>query len=317
MENLEELIGVAGRVRRQPRARGRVGADRRSRSSCSRSRSTPTRTTSRDEREPGHPDDAPQRQGPRVRGGLHDRLRGGRLPALRSLEEGERGGGAPPLLRRHHPRPPAPLPHPRAQPARSSAAAASAASPRASSTSCPDELVERQGTRRRRPIDRLGDRGARGRRRRPEPSRAGARASRPATTSSTPASARAWSPAVEPGGVIVVRFAGDGAERKLMADYAPMKKAHERGPRERQVIDGKAVAAEVRERVARRGRRAVAESGRPPRAWRPCWSATTPPPTIYVRNKRKACEEAGIALDPPRAWRRDRPGGAARAGRAS
>ncbi len=30
---------------------------------------------------------------------------------------------------------------------------------------------------------------------------------------------------VEPGGVVVVRFAGDGAERKLMADYAPLKKA--------------------------------------------------------------------------------------------
>jgi ATP-dependent DNA helicase UvrD/PcrA len=29
--------------------------------------------------------------------------------------------------------------------------------------------------------------------------------------------------AVEPGGVIVVRFANDGAERKLMADYAPLK----------------------------------------------------------------------------------------------
>ncbi|HKG36390.1 MAG TPA: UvrD-helicase domain-containing protein [Solirubrobacterales bacterium] len=29
---------------------------------------------------------------------------------------------------------------------------------------------------------------------------------------------------VEPGGVIVVRFAGDGAERKLMADYAPVRK---------------------------------------------------------------------------------------------
>jgi DNA helicase-2/ATP-dependent DNA helicase PcrA len=30
--------------------------------------------------------------------------------------------------------------------------------------------------------------------------------------------------AVEPGGVIVVRFAGDGAERKLMADYAPVRR---------------------------------------------------------------------------------------------
>jgi DNA helicase-2/ATP-dependent DNA helicase PcrA len=31
--------------------------------------------------------------------------------------------------------------------------------------------------------------------------------------------------AVEPGGVIVVRFASDGMERKLMADYAPLRKA--------------------------------------------------------------------------------------------
>jgi len=29
---------------------------------------------------------------------------------------------------------------------------------------------------------------------------------------------------IEPGGVVVVRFAGDGQERKLMADYAPIKK---------------------------------------------------------------------------------------------
>ena len=29
---------------------------------------------------------------------------------------------------------------------------------------------------------------------------------------------------VEPGGVVVVRFAEDGAERKLMADYAPIRK---------------------------------------------------------------------------------------------
>jgi DNA helicase II / ATP-dependent DNA helicase PcrA len=30
--------------------------------------------------------------------------------------------------------------------------------------------------------------------------------------------------AVEPGGVVVVRFSGDGSERKLMADYAPLKR---------------------------------------------------------------------------------------------
>jgi DNA helicase-2/ATP-dependent DNA helicase PcrA len=29
---------------------------------------------------------------------------------------------------------------------------------------------------------------------------------------------------VEPDGIIVVRFAGDGSERKLMADYAPVSR---------------------------------------------------------------------------------------------
>ena len=29
---------------------------------------------------------------------------------------------------------------------------------------------------------------------------------------------------VEPGGLVVVRFADDGSERKLMADYAPLKR---------------------------------------------------------------------------------------------
>jgi len=29
---------------------------------------------------------------------------------------------------------------------------------------------------------------------------------------------------VEPGGIVVVRFSGEGAERKLMADYAPIRK---------------------------------------------------------------------------------------------
>jgi DNA helicase-2/ATP-dependent DNA helicase PcrA len=29
---------------------------------------------------------------------------------------------------------------------------------------------------------------------------------------------------VEPGGIVVVRFASDGSERKLMAEYAPIQK---------------------------------------------------------------------------------------------
>ena len=29
---------------------------------------------------------------------------------------------------------------------------------------------------------------------------------------------------IEPGGVVSVRFAGDGSERRLMLDYAPLEK---------------------------------------------------------------------------------------------
>jgi DNA helicase-2/ATP-dependent DNA helicase PcrA len=29
---------------------------------------------------------------------------------------------------------------------------------------------------------------------------------------------------IEPGGIVVVRFASDGSERKLMAEYAPVQK---------------------------------------------------------------------------------------------
>ena len=30
--------------------------------------------------------------------------------------------------------------------------------------------------------------------------------------------------AIEPGGVVTVRFAGDGSERRLMLDYAPLER---------------------------------------------------------------------------------------------
>ena len=32
---------------------------------------------------------------------------------------------------------------------------------------------------------------------------------------------------IEPGGVVTVRFAGDGSERKLMLEYAPLEKLGE------------------------------------------------------------------------------------------
>ena len=59
----------------------------------------------------GDADDAAQRQGARVRHGLRRRLRGRRLPPHAGPGGGRRRRGAPPLLRRDHPRPPAPLSH--------------------------------------------------------------------------------------------------------------------------------------------------------------------------------------------------------------
>ena len=61
-------------------------------------------------------DDPAQRQGAGVRGGLHHRRRGGRVPALALARGGQRGGGAPPRLRRHHAGAQAPVDHPRPQP---------------------------------------------------------------------------------------------------------------------------------------------------------------------------------------------------------
>ena len=48
--------------------------------------------------------------------------------------------------------------------------------------------------------------------------------SRPATRCGTARSARASSIGIEPGGVVTVRFADDGAERRLMLEYAPLEK---------------------------------------------------------------------------------------------
>ena len=37
---------------------------------------------------------------------------------------------------------------------------------------------------------------------------------------------------IEPGGVVTVRFSGDGSERRLMLDYAPLEKLQRAGPRD-------------------------------------------------------------------------------------
>ena len=96
IENLAELATQAGDfddVHRLPRD-GRAGGGLR---------------RARQRRHPGLADDAAHRQGPGVPGRLRGRAGGGDLPALPLAGRAERArGGAPPLLRRHHPGPPAP-----------------------------------------------------------------------------------------------------------------------------------------------------------------------------------------------------------------
>jgi methylenetetrahydrofolate dehydrogenase (NADP+)/methenyltetrahydrofolate cyclohydrolase len=59
------------------------------------------------------------------------------------------------------------------------------------------------------------------------------------------------------------------------------------------IIDGKAVAAEVRQRVKAETAELAAELGRPP-ALATVLVGDDPASQIYIRNKRKACEQAGI-----------------------
>ena len=77
------------------------------------------------------------------------------------------------------------------------------------------------------------------------------------------------------------------------------------------MIDGKAVAAAVRERVAVEVEAYAAERGRAP-ALATVLVGEDPASEVYIRNKHRACEEVGIALDPPRPPRRHRRGGPAR-----
>jgi len=84
----------------------------------------------------------------------------------------------------------------------------------------PDELVEREGTEEQAMTGwSLGDSG--GSQREPGPSLSLATGDDVVHASFGDGVVTA----VEPGGVIVVRFSSDGSERKLMADYAPLRRA--------------------------------------------------------------------------------------------
>ena len=165
--------------------------------------------------EPRHADDAPQREGPRVPGRLHDRDGGGDLPALALASRSKARGGAAARVRRHDARAGAADADARDRRARSRAAASTTCR-RASSTSCPTEGVERE---RLRPTSWSGYGAPAG-----VAPRDDVPTSRPATPSATDRSARASSPRSSAGGVVTVRFAYDGSERRLMLEYAPLEK---------------------------------------------------------------------------------------------
>ena len=100
---------------------------------------------------------------------------------------------------------------------------------------------------------------------------------------------------VEPGGVIVVRFADDGSERKLMAEYAQVSHA---------TLES-AARCPPRSSTARRsppacGARSRARSRRSPRrrAVRPGLATVLvgedPASAVYVGGKQRACAEVGM-----------------------
>jgi methylenetetrahydrofolate dehydrogenase (NADP+)/methenyltetrahydrofolate cyclohydrolase len=60
------------------------------------------------------------------------------------------------------------------------------------------------------------------------------------------------------------------------------------------ILDGKAVAAKERQRSAARAADFVSKFGRPP-GLAVVKVGEDPASAVYVRNKRKACEECGIA----------------------
>ena len=146
----------------------------------------------------------------------------GVFPHSRALDEGGARGGAPALLRRHHARDARPHADLRA-PARRASARSRSACARASSTRSPRELTDQRGeprgparlrtARRRAGRAPLAPRG-----RRPSRRHAVFRLGEDVVHA---AFGEGVVTGVEPGGIVVVRFAGDGSERKLMADYAP------------------------------------------------------------------------------------------------
>ena len=112
IENLEELVGVASEFDANRAVEGEVDLPPLDEFLQAISLYTDSDDLAR-RRGEGDADDAPQRQGPGVPSRLRPRMRGGRVPALPLAGGGERGRGAPPLLRGHHEGARAAAAHPR------------------------------------------------------------------------------------------------------------------------------------------------------------------------------------------------------------
>ena len=154
-------------------------------------------------------------------------MRGGRLPALARARRGRPRGGAAARLRRDHPRDARPHAHLRAPPQRLRRASALGLRSRFIDE-IPRELTDQRGQAggRRRLGAGPGRLVVQRRGRRPptaRPDTAGA-VFRLGDDVVHAAFGEGVVTATEPGGIVVVRFAGDGSERKLMADYAPIRK---------------------------------------------------------------------------------------------
>ena len=137
IENLQELVGVGPGV---PGRRGRAEPLQLPPGDLALLR--PGRDPRR--AEPRHADDAPQREGARVPGRLHDRDGGGDLPALALARGGDARGGAAPGLRRDDAGEGAAR-RSRMRPRARSGARGTTTCRRASSTSCPTRASSASG----------------------------------------------------------------------------------------------------------------------------------------------------------------------------
>ena len=249
----------------------------------------------------------------------------GVFPHSRAIDEGGAGGGAAPLLRRDHARDARPLRSPtRARRAVFGARhyglrsrfldeippellTEPAGRPRSASAACARGRCRgaRAAGRARGRDGRGGERAGGGR---GEPAGASFRLGEDVVHA---AFGEGVVTGVEPGGIVVVRFAGDGSERKLdgrvRADQ-PALSGSDPPPcmAADAIIDGKAVAARVRARGRRAtSRRFAAETGRRARAWRRCSSATTRRRAVYVGSKQQRLRRGRHrGLRPPPAGRR-------------